>query len=650
MSASPPGNGQALPRDPERLRLCQLLRQLGAQPFHRQVVHSAWNTVVDVPELHQEVKSRILSVLSSCGQPEANRCLTVTAPPGYGKTHLLAWTRQQLDARDDAVFVYVPPYTDAAVPLEEHLLRATLEALRRRSQRQSRLFDQSVQKSLVLTFDAMARAGRLRDLGVKRRWLDFVYPGRHQIGSKGEQLPALQQALRKRPFVEQAFQDFAGRITLDAPGVQPDRECFIAAALLGCGHDQQRWHADRWFQNHPFPPAVWEPFHLTRPCCGLEKVRNSLFTLSRLVNQSLCLVFDQMEDTHTALENRGRFDAELRQMTLVLSGLSAMPRVCLLFMFQTSAWIQFRDRAPPMLRDRMIAGYGEQELPPLDASGTREVIRVRMEHAVWRELAPEGPPPAEPLFPFSEADVQQLRRDSGSELRGFLRRAGELYERLLRQVPGAGLPDDRPPESVRVEEGRDGGPRPEPRLDGEPAGDQHQDGEEPPEPPSRPKAPRIVLTGIEPTEVLRHEPRPIVLFAQHLPDDVEVFFGDCPAKHVACRPDQGQIDVTTPTGLSGEVPVCVRASEDPSNTAIIPLFFVEREVPSPHHQFIDGQMLQKRRRALRLNQGQVANQLGTSVNFLSALENGRNEPPDDVFRRLARIYRQPLASFLKDQS
>jgi hypothetical protein len=57
--------------------------------------------VVDAPALHATVKDNVRSVVGQCRQPEATPCLTVVAPAGYGKTHLLAWTRQLLDERND---------------------------------------------------------------------------------------------------------------------------------------------------------------------------------------------------------------------------------------------------------------------------------------------------------------------------------------------------------------------------------------------------------------------------------------------------------------------------------------------------------------------------------------------------------------------
>src|SRR5262245_23789704 len=123
----------------DREALLQRVAALGARPFQHQVVQSPWNAVVDVPSLHCEAKQAIRDLIDSCGRPEVARCRTFLAPPGYGKTHLLAWTRQMLDERNDAVFVHVPPYLPDGGPLEAHLLLATIDALRLRSHRQSQL-------------------------------------------------------------------------------------------------------------------------------------------------------------------------------------------------------------------------------------------------------------------------------------------------------------------------------------------------------------------------------------------------------------------------------------------------------------------------------------------------------------------------------
>jgi DNA-binding XRE family transcriptional regulator len=594
-------------------------------------VQSPWNNVLDVQGLHKDIRCRIHQVVSSCGQQEAARCLTITAPPGYGKTHLLACTRQRLEQDNSAVFIYVPPYSSENVSLEQHILRATLEALRLRSQRQSRLFSHAVQRTLVLTYDAMARARRLEELGVPREWLDWVFSGRHSIGnrSEAEQLPALQKALQNRSFINQAFQDFVRPIVSDAPGVQVDRDTFAAACLLTCGNEQQRWYATRWFENSPEPRVVWNSCHLDHPCSGLDKVRHALLTLSRLINQHFCLVFDQMEDTQVALNRLGHFDAYLEQMGLFIRPLSETPGYCLLFMFQTSSWIQFQGRAPRMLTDRMITEHGEQALAALDAASAAELICARMDHTVWANLPPNQKPQCDPLFPFSQSDILQMRHDAGLELRGFLRRAGERYNELL-QVTS--LPTHLDPAPSLTQIGN--GPRSQPfvRL-----------------------TPPIVLTGINPIEVLDHEPCLIVLSGQNFPDDVEVYFNQQQVEPVTCRPDQGQIEVTTQIervlNVSYvEVDVRVQACNNPANSAAITLFVVGCEVPRPYHQHIDRQLLRQRRNDVRLTQTEVGMQLGRSQSYIAQLEGGRNQPSDEIFIALARLYRRPLAAFMRQPS
>src|SRR5262245_61687019 len=83
---------------------------LGARPFQQEIVQSPWNHVVDVDELHAGVKKHIRNLLTTCGQVGTARCLTIHAQPGYGKTHLLSWTRHEIEGAGEGFFAYVPPY------------------------------------------------------------------------------------------------------------------------------------------------------------------------------------------------------------------------------------------------------------------------------------------------------------------------------------------------------------------------------------------------------------------------------------------------------------------------------------------------------------------------------------------------------------
>jgi hypothetical protein len=389
--------------------------------------------------------------------------------------------------------------------------------------------------------------------------------------------------------------------------VRPDWDAFVAGSLLTCGDVRQRWHAERWFRADRIPPDVLEPFHLDNPCQGMEKVRNGLFTLQKMVGRSFCLAFDQLEDTYLALAQPGNGEATrfAQLMGILLRNLSVMPGFSLLFSCQLSVWQQFVQLTPPMLFDRMVEGHGPQILLPLDDATARELIQERMRAVVWVHLLDARPPADQPCFPFSAAEVRQLRIDTGGELRFFLQRAQQEFEARLKSPA---RPQQRTP---------------------------------------------IRLIGIEPREVMSHEPTAVLIRAENLPAEVRVLFDGQEAETPpVCRPAAGEIDVTTPVGPVGDVQVRVQAAEGPDNGDCVVLRFMERPVPRPYHQHIDGQLLKKRREQLGLSQKQVADLVSSLQPTISRLETGRrkgNPPPDDLFVRLAEVYGKPLSSFVKHQ-
>jgi hypothetical protein len=611
---------------------CQTLMEhvsfLGARPFASQVVHSPWNVVIDAPSLHRAVKDCIRTLVADCCQPAAIRCLTIAAPAGYGKTHLLAWTRQLLDERDDAVFVYVSPYfpgTPGGVTFEQHVMRATLDALRSRSLRQKNGFEQAIRSFLVACYDRAIDTGTARSIKEVLRsgtfWSRLFRRSRLRIGPLGtqDQLAALQRAFGRRAFLEQAFAEFNEKHPSGPDGARADWDAFVAACLQACGDTRQRWHAERWFRADRIPPDVLEPFHLDNPCQGTEKVRNGLFTLQQLVGQSFCLSFDQLEDTYLALSQPGSSEATrfAQLMGILLRNLCAMPGFCLLFSCQLSVWQDFARLAPPMLMDRMVEGYGAQILPPLDDGTAQELIRERMQSTVWARLVDSGPPADQPCFPFTADEVRQMRIDTGGELRAFLQHARQEFEARLNS-----------------------------RC--------------PPPPP-----PQIRLNGVEPREVMSHEGTAVLIRGENLPDEVRVLFASQVAETPpVCRPATGEVDVTTPVGLVGDVEVRVEAAEDSGNGDTLVLRFMEREPPRPYRDHIDGRRLAARREQLGLKQKEVGNQLVVAhpeisqisrvkdwQPYISRVENETWEKaPDDLYLWLAELYGMPLSSFLKHQA
>lgn len=602
------------PQDMPPLDLLQRISFLGPRPFHHQVVQSPWDTVVDADSLHADLKKLVQTTLAECGQARAIRCLTITAPPGYGKTHLLAWTRHTIDQRKDAVFVYIPPYlpgSPGGASFEQHLMRSTVEALWRRSRRQQITFEQAVRRRLVAAYDRIVKtgpAGKIKEALRAGTWFKrMLLRYKLRIGSLGasDQVAALQKAFIRRTLLDEAFAEFAEDARKGAAdGIYPDRDTFVAACLLACGDTRQRWFADRWFQGEALPPEVMAPVHLDHPCQGMEKVRNGLFTLNRLVDETFCLAFDQIEDTYRAFAQAGGYTEPGRQiadlLALGLSPFMRTPRFCLLFCIQLTYWQDLTAGANNWLVDRMIEGHGAQSLRPLDPISAREVVLTRLRDAVWDKLPGCAPPPDRPCFPFKEDEIGVMCREAGGELRVFLQLIQQRFDTLLNAPPQV------PP-------------------------------------------PPITLTSIEPREVISHEQTPVLITGTNLPGAIIITIGgQPPPSPPVCRPDDGQIDVTTPTGLQGDVEIVVQDEQHPDNVARIILRFVTASVPRPYCQHIDGTKLRERREALGLTQNRVGHQIGSYQARISQLERESwGNAPDELYVKLAALYQRPLSDFRK---
>jgi hypothetical protein len=583
----------------EELR--ERLRGLGARPFYQQVVQSPWSVVYDADLLHQEVKTRVVQVVDGCSQKGAIRCLTITAPPGYGKTHLLAWNRQRLEHSRGAVFIYIPPYAPDGGTFESHVLRAALDALLLHSPWQRDLLNENVRTLLVEAYDEYVSSGRpLSSLRRGSFWRRLLRPLSLRIGTRGveEQRAALQSAFRHRDLLEFAFHRFAEQHPAGAEGLRTDWDSFVALAQLLCGNATQHWHAKQWLQNEPMPPEVRAPYHLRELCQGSDKVRNSLFTLMHFVGLPFCLALDQVEDTINAVLKHPAKPWDV--LTQLLVRLSGVPRFSLLFFVQASFWQELSSNIPPMLRDRITEGHGVQRLRPLDDTVAQAVVRARMDGFVWRELASERtvPPPEQPLFPFTVEEVHQLRIDANSELRPFLRLLQDRYERRIAVF----------------------------------------------------RVPAPLISAILPEQVPPHEPTVVQIQGNHFQPEVLVFLNGRPITPVLPQPNEGStevIEITTPIGLLGEVEVRVQAADDPQRFATAKLLFVDPP-PRPYAQHVDREKIKKRRLELGMSPGGLGAEAGVSGGWLGRFERNSWNPSDDVIERIVSALGGTVADFRKD--
>lgn len=574
------------------------------RPFREEVVQHPWQKVVDVPSLHGAVKQEILKLVRTCHEPTVPRCVTVIGPTGYGKSHVLAWTRQQLDEEDRAVFVSVQPQFADSAPLSSHLIRAVIDSLWHSSDRQRRLFQRQVQSLLVNVYNEKVRNKKWLHIQPKKpaaaiRWF---FASHLEIADEhsDENLRLLQTAMQQPAFLDSVYRTFVSKNGPDPAGARIDRDALIAACQLACGNQSQRLRAEKWFQDRDQAEEDRQMIHVRGPCRGAEKVCNVLFTLSRLIEQNLCLAFDQLEDTFNNMYLDDASRKALNEMMAMITLILCIPRVCLVFMFQKSIWSKFSKIAPQHFLDRLREGHGIQELRSLDQKTACELVRVRMREFVWQPLGRE--PPENKLFPFNEEEIAELRRESHGELRAFLQL---MRDRLLQRLAGV--------------------------------------------PYQKRQLPPIQLTKIEPNWAIHNDRKPVVIHATNLPRQVKVFFGKIEAEKVNCQADNGEIHMVAPESRHGPVQVRVMAADDSDERETFIRFqFAEREPLRPYSKTISRQKLQRARNDLGLTQAEVARQIGYSSGYMSQLENGRNNPPDRVFEQLAEIYQVPLSDLVID--
>ncbi len=571
-------------------QLLKTIAPFGDLPFQHEIVQSPWQPVVDVEGLHQSVKEKIKQVLKKCGDPEVSRCLTVTGPSGYGKTHLLGWTRQHLDEQGSGVFIYVPPYKPDSPAVEQFVLRAILNSLRHSSQSQTELFRAKVRKFLVdEVYDRKVRRTKnWRHLGLRYGLIRWLWPSWQRIGDRSaeDQLEMLQKALPQRGFLKMAFDKFKELHPFHPTGVWPDWDGFVAACLLACGDSAQSELAGCWLANKPMA----DPHPFDGLCQGQEKICNIVFTLNRLVGAPFCLAFDQMDDMYFVFSSLGTKAKEFKNLGQFLTSLSYLPNLCQLFMFQTSVWTSFTSSVSPQALDRMTASYSVQDLPALDDATAKALVRRRMDHFVWAQLPGQGPPVGEPLFPFKEDDIPPLRKQAEGKLRDFLQIVRAAYcKRLTMQPP-------------------------------------------------------IKLIQINPPQLFSNAPQPVTISGENIPPLVDVFFGQQQAVQVQCDHNQGCIVAVPPKGLTG--PVDVRVVAPDGHDARIALHFLTNPPPKPYAKSLNRQKIKAKRLELKHTQAQVAAAIGYATGYIGQLENKHNNPPDAVFDKIAAFFGTPLEDFL----
>lgn len=609
------------------LDLPQRIAEIGAMPFQHQIVQSPWSEVRDIPELHQEVKTQLLQTVLGCTQKgDVARCITIAAPAGYGKTHLLAWLRRQLELNKDhpTLFVHVVPYlydNNTVLDPNQHLLKCAIDSLRYHAPQQLERLRNAIRDRFVKQYEAVIAEGsykKAKNLHVLQgSWANFwtwsFFPSQLAFSqlTAPKQNETLHRLLTRRNFLTEVFLSLRDEYDGKVEGVSLDWDTFVALCLLALGDKGQQWVAGEWFSVTSMPLQMLQAYHFDQKCQGQTKIVNALYTLQSLLQERICIAYDQAEELFTSFTHYHPSGTPFRFFEIVHS-FYKMPGFAVVCMLQQSALDLANQLIPQNLRDRLYQG-GLKRLQPLDAATAELVVRQLMAWEVWQPLG-KSPPDADGLYPFDKLQIQEIRKGINSELRPFLKRMQEEFDRLLQSE----LQRKQKPQS------------------------------------------QLLLLGIEPRSVISGEQTLVTIRGQHLPDAVQVLFDGIPLPPNAIvhyAPGEGILRLLPSPHLQvGEVEVRVEERGNPQNSDSLNLTVHADDLPRPFCQSMDAKKFRERRKYLmrldpKFTQKWVAEQIGHNAYKLSQFETGKwNNAPDEIYEKLANLYSKPLSDFLRDSS
>lgn len=594
--------------------LLQKIIGIGEKPFLSEVTRSPWHPVIDVDSLNRVVKDKILQLIATCHEPDSPHCLVVVAPSGMGKTHLIAWTRERLERRADVAFIYVSPYRPQYGPLEQYLVNCAVDSLFRSYPAQQELVEERIRAILAGTYDELARDRRGRKmLGVRQGLWQFFRGEFPNLGGCGpdRQRSAISGVLSRPQFLDRAFENFCAQNPSYRTEARLDRDTFGAACYWTFGDRKQRLLADGWFQGESlsshdrsalgFEHNFWEP----------GKIKHILWTFGCLVDRTLCLAFDQLEDTYRSFVESGHEEQELARMTNCLGELYPMPDLCFLFFWQMAIWNYACQKMDYHFQRRMLEGYGVQMLEDLTDENARELVKLRMNTYVWAPLHLEVPA-GNPYFPFDERDIIDARRQSDGQIDVFIKKIRARYREIL-----LGNAVDIPGDTQAA--------------------------------PAAPTQFRPLSA--QPNWCYTPGRKAVAIIGERIPETAQVHFGPRQSPHVRCDPAAGRIWAVAPGGDCGKTHISL---DTPNGQAR--LDFEYRKLPSPLQKYIDpNKMIQQRQNWAQKHgntvgsQRDVGDRIGCSGQHIGNAEKG-NSVADYVYFKMAELYGCPLEDFLREEN
>ena len=579
------------------LMLLRKIAQIGDAPFQSEVIRSPWEPLIDVKQHNQLAKNNILDMLCDSKKVDKPHSLVIVAAPGKGKTHLLTWTRLQLENDQDIAFVYISPYRSQYGSIAQHIFNSVLISLFKSSASQQAEIEKRIRKSVVSTYDKMVKGkeGR-RVLKIKWTLLSRLLGNSPQIGNKDERIQRkkLASAVDCPEFLAQAFNSLSEDPPFLQSETQLEYDTFRAICYYLFSSINKKNLAWRWLQGEVLDKNEQKLLDLRQSSWQANNLKDSIWTLACMTNNILCLGFDQMEDTYLSFNLTGDIKYNLDMLVACLEELYPLPILRFIFLWQRDSWQKISSMIPYHLVKRMTEGYGFQRLEKFSFENAKEFVRLRMKKHVWQRLG-ETPPHNNPYFPLDDNDILLALEKADKSVDGFIKNIRATYKKKL--------------------------------IDAYP--------------PS-PKGPKI--SEITPNRSYTTGRKVITIRAENITDKTRVFFGEQQAQSIEYDLEKGEIRAEAPQAEAGKVKlrlVSIDGNEDSAE-------FEYRNYPSFLRDYISTKKLQAKRNNLGITQATLAKRLGYVPAHICNAEKGKFAS-DSLYEKLADFYKCPIEDFIRDE-
>ena len=384
-------------------------------PFYGTVVGDPWavrEADPDVGDIHRAVFETCCIAVEEARTSSNSRGIVIHGQAGSGKTHLIGRLRRRLIddcqspqlERLSQAFAYVKLNTNAG-SLARHVRRSVAVDLLRSQRHRWNQFERMVISRLMEVADGD---------GDMSGWWDYFLEER-----AATELDGMLQQLQASENLSPAF-----------------------VRVLGCLIRRQHLlDVASWLRGDSLSEAALQRLDLA-PEAGDDdpelQSQRMLLDFMRLAGSKVPLVlcFDQIEALQSSPEDRESYFSFGK---LVKELADADPNLVLISCLQTSRW-EILKEAVPGYAMAQIRSRATMALEPLNSAQAGQLLAQRL--ATLAEARPAG---ADEIWPFTEADVQQMVGEKGCSPRVLIEFAAQRFEALRSETSTGPATPTAPP-------------------------------------------------------------------------------------------------------------------------------------------------------------------------------------------------------------